>query len=96
MEFERYLPVDHRFFGEKLIFILRLQKLDSLCASLEQDCYIFKIWLLYFQNTHSSWGKPLRGNSAAVPRQPPWEQMRELLGTRQHHENPSVQALFGE
>ena len=36
------------------------------------------------------------GLSAAAPRQPPRDQMWELLGTRQHRENPSVQALFGE
>ena len=31
-----------------------------------------------------------------APRQASQDQMCEVLGTRQHRENPSVQALFGE
>ena len=37
-------------FWEITFFILSRLGINSLCASLEQGCYNFKIWLLYFPN----------------------------------------------
>ena len=48
--FFTYFAGHFHIFPEITCFILSRLGINYLCASLEQGCYIFKIWLLHFPN----------------------------------------------